>query len=441
MPVSEPLPVAAEPKPFIRQLLHRWREHHAAFWFTGASVLVSFGSMLAATFTMRWVSPEDLGLWNSVRLALSYSMLALAGINNGLSRDLPYFFGKSDEKTAHRLAATTLFYISAASMLVLLAGTVCVAAFRHQSSKLVFAVAAVTVLIAIAFYTNYLIVTFRSSQSFRDFSKIKLGEAALTVVTIPLIAYFGYGGMLTRALVLAGVVVALMHLCRPVRVAPKWNANGFLLLLKTGAPIFIFDYLATSAATTDRLVLLHLGGLRDVGYFSLAMMARDAIGIVPAALSEYIYPRMSFSYGQHHDPKRLWKIAVQSSLVVIAFMIPAVIAGWFLMPPIVTRFFPKYAEAVTAAQWMLIGSIFSGAMLGKMAIWSMKDWKLMSWYQILSLIFVIGGPLLGGWLGKTPLLGVSIGTVIAQAAWLPVGGFLIYLSTHRHSPGNSTQPV
>jgi O-antigen/teichoic acid export membrane protein len=418
----------------------RAREHHAAFLFTGASVLVSFGSMLAATFTMRWVSPEDLGLWNSVRLALSYAMLALAGINNGLSRDLPYYFGKSDEQTAKRLAATTLFYISLAGMLVLLAGAVCVAAFRHHGPKLILAVATVTVLIAIAYYTNYLIVTFRSSQSFRDFSKIKLGEAAITVLTIPLLAYLGYNGMLLRALVLAVVVVALMHLCRPVRVTPKWSGSGFLLLIKTGAPIFIFDYLATSAATSDRLVLLHFGGLKAVGLFSLALMARDAIGIVPAALSEYIYPRMSYSYGQHHDPRRLWKIALQSSLLVVAFMIPAVIAGWFLMPPIITKFFPKYAEAVTAAQWMLVASVFMGATLGKMAIWSLKDWKLMAWYQILSVVFTVAGPILGVCLGKTPLLGVSIGTVIAQAAWLPIGAYLVYLATHRRGE-TSTKTV
>ena len=54
----------------VKGFFYRWREHRAGFMFTSASVLVSLGSMLAGVFTMRWISPEDLGLWNSVRMAL-----------------------------------------------------------------------------------------------------------------------------------------------------------------------------------------------------------------------------------------------------------------------------------------------------------------------------------------------------------------------------------
>ena len=402
--------------------------------FTGASVLVSLGSMLAAVFTMRWISPEDLGLWNSVRMALVYAVFVLAGVNNGLSRELPYFFGRSDDKTARKLAGTTQSYLLGAGLLVLVGGAVSLIMFQPRGVKLEVAIAAVTVLIIFSFYSNYLIVTFRSARSFKDFSKIKIGEAFLTVGTIPLVYFWGYGGLLTRTLVLAGVVLVLMHWLRPVRVSPQWDGKSFRLLLKTGVPIFALDYLATSASTCDRLVLLHFGGVKIVGYYALALMAREAISIVPGALSEYIYPRMSHDYGQHHDPRRLWRMAVKSSLLVAAFMIPAVIAGWFIMPPLVTTLFPKYAEAVTAAQWMLVGSVFGGATLGKVAIWSMKDLKLMAWYQILSSVFLIIGPILGGILGKNTLVGVSLGMMFAQAAWLPVGGYLVYRATHRRQP-------
>lgn len=444
-PISEP-PIAPASRTgriadAVRQVAQdsvaRWREHQAGFMFTGASVLVSFGSMLAAMFTMRWISPEDLGLWNSVRLALVYSMFALAGVNNGLSRELPYFFGKGDEKTARQLAGTTLSYLWGAGLLVLVGGAVSLFLFHDSGAKLEVAIAAVTLLILFNFYTNYLIVTFRSSRSFKDFSKIKVGEALITVGTIPLVYYWGYGGLLTRTLVLAGVVLGLMHWLRPLHVSAQWNAKSFQLLLKTGVPIFALDYLGTSASTCDRLVLLHFGGVKIVGYYALALMAREAIGIVPGALSEYIYPRMSHSYGQHHDPVRLWRMAVKSSLLVVAFMIPAVVAGWFLMPPVVTKLFPKYAEAVTAAQWMLIGSIFSGATLGKMAIWSLKDLPMMTWYQILNSVFLIVGPVLGGLMSQNTLVGVSLGMMFAQATWLPVAGFLVYRATHRRSPAAS----
>ena len=419
----------------VKGFFSRWREHRAGFMFTSASVLVSLGSMLAGVFTMRWISPEDLGLWNSVRMALVYAVFVLAGVNNGLSRELPYFFGRGDDQTARKLAGTTLSYLLGAGLLVLLGGAVSLIVFQQRGAKLAVAIAAVTVLILFSFYSNYLIVTFRSARSFNDFSKIKIVEALLTVGTIPLVYFLGYGGLLTRTLVLAGVVLALMHWLRPVQVSPQWDGKSFRLLLKTGVPIFALDYLATSASTCDRLVLLHFGGVKIVGYYALALMAREAIGIVPGALSEYIYPRMSHDYGQHHDPRRLWRMAIKSSLLVVAFMIPAVIAGWFIMPPLVTKLFPKYAEAVASAQWMLVGSIFGGATLGKMVIWSLKDLTLMTWYQVLSSVFWIFGPILGGLLGKNTLVGVSLGMMFAQMAWLPVAIYLVYRATHRPAVG------
>ncbi len=409
----------------------RARNHNAAFMFTGASLMVSFGAILAATFTMRWVSPEDLGYWKVARTVLPSAMLVLAGINNGLSRDLPYYFGKADVQTANRLAGTTQFFILMASLLVLLGGSASLLYYHGEGTKQLFAIAAVTGLIIASFYTNYLIVTFRSSKSFKDFSKIKIGEAILTVASIPLIAWFSYGGMVARTLILAGVVVLLMHWLRPVRVASAWDTNSFWLLLKTGAPIFVFDYIASNVANSDTWVLAYLGGDKAVGYFALATMAREAITKVPEALGEYIYPRMSHSYGEFHDPIRLWRMAVKSSLLVMAFMVPAVIAGWFLMPPFVSHFFPKYTEAVQAAQWILVGSIFGGATVGKLAIWSLKDWKMMGRYQILNCIFIVVGPVAGGCYGKNTLLGVSLGIVITQVLWLPVAGLLVYLATHK----------
>lgn len=420
-------------KQFTRDYLARAKTHNAAFLFTGATLLVSFASIVAGTFMLR-IDPADRGLWDLARTALPFAMLALVGINNGLSRDLPYYFGKADTKTANRLAGTAQFYILMAGLVVLAGGIASLIYFRADSSKKLFTLGSVTGLIIAAFYTNYLIVTFRSAKSFQDFSKIKIVEAVLTIITIPMIAYLGFAGMVTRTLILSGVVLLFMHWWRPVRVPLTWDSKSFVLLMKTGAPIFVFDYLISNVANCDKWVLKYFGGtdgLKMVGSFALATMAREAISKVPDALGEYIYPRMSHSFGQFHEPIRLWRMAVKSSFMVVAFMIPAVVAGWFLLPPVVGRFFPKYVDGIAAAQWILVGSIFAGATIGKLAIWSMKDWKIMSCYQILNCVFMIAGPVLGGYFSHDRLLGVSVGIVISQALWLPVAGYLVYLATHR----------
>jgi O-antigen/teichoic acid export membrane protein len=364
-------------------------------------------------------------------------MFALAGVNNGLSRDLPYYIGKSDDKTSRLLASTALMYLIGAGALVLVGGCGCLVAFHNSEKKVLFAIAVVTVLILFTFYTNYLVVTFRSSQSFRNLTKVRLAEGLCGLATIPLFYFLGYNGMLIRVIVVAGIVVALMHLMRPIRVLPLWDWNSFLLLLKTGVPIFLLDYLASSASTCDRLVLLRLGGVTVVGYYAVALVAREATEVVPRALGEYVYPRMSHSYGEHGDLLRLWKMALKSSILAVAIMIPLAVAGWFLMPLVVSKLFPKYAQAVTAAQLLLVAAVFSGATLGRIAIWSLKSWRLMVWYQILASGLLVVGPIVGGVLWSVPLTGVSAGVLAAQVILCPITWYLIYTATHP-STANST---
>lgn len=387
--------------------------------------------MVAGVCMVRWIPPEDIGLWQSVRLASVYAIFALAGIVNGLSRELPYHMGKADDQTSRRLASTALMYVLGACFVALMGGAGSLMVLRGLESKAQFAVAAVTLSIIFSFYTNYLIVTFRSSSSFQNLTKAKVAEGLCGLATIPLLYYLGYNGMLTRVIFMGGIVLLLMHLMRPIHVSPSWDRRSFLLLLSTGAPIFIFDYLSNSSATCDRLVLLRLGGVKAVGYYSMALLAREAIAVIPGALSEYVYPRMSYAYGEHANPLHLWKMALKSSLLAVVIMVPVATAGWFLMPPVVSTLFPKYTEAINAAQLLLVSAVFTGATVGRSAIWSMKAWKLMAWYQLLGAGFLIAGPLVGGMAFSPPLLGVSVGLLVGQALWCPIAWWLIHYATHR----------
>lgn len=401
--------------------------------YTSSALLYSAVTMVAGFCVVQWVSPAELGLWQSVRLATTYSIFALIGINNGLSRELPFFMGKSDHETSRRLASTAMFYVLGVCLFAMIGGVGSFLLFRDHGGHVMFAIGAVTVAIAGTFYSNYLTVTFRSSKSFEDLTKVNFSSCFLGLASISLIYWFGYYGMLMRVILLSVVGLGLMHLWRPIRVLPAWDSRSFLLLFRTGWPIFLMGYLYSVASTCDRLVLLKLGGVEQVGYYSMALLARDAMGIVPGSLSEYIYPRMSFSYGQHGDPLRLWKMALKSSALVTVITAPLAIAGCFLIPSVVSSVAPNYSNAVTPAQMLVAGAVFSGMTGGgaRNVIESMKAWRIMFWYQMLGASFVIFGPIVGGFYFTKPLLGVSVGLLVGQILWCPVAWYLIYIATHQ----------
>ena len=252
----------------FHSLRDTWRdkENQAPVFFTASSIWLSVAQLLSGVVIVHYIGPSEMGLWASVNLALTYAFFVLAGVQNGLSRELPYYLGANNDGMARRLAATTLFYTDGGSALALLGGTGTAAylLWRHANPKLIYAVIAVTLLIIFKFYQNYLFVTFRSKNSFMALARVQMWQGVLMILGLGLLI-FGYGGLLVRFVIVAGLSVYLMHRARPISVAPSWRTDSFWLLVKTGIPIFSMDYVANCAGTLDRVALLRFGGVEQVG--------------------------------------------------------------------------------------------------------------------------------------------------------------------------------
>jgi O-antigen/teichoic acid export membrane protein len=358
-------------------------------------------------------------------------MLLLAGLINGLSRDLPYQIGKGEVEGSNKMAGTALLFVLLSSGIVVVAG-IATALFVDRFNRVFsLSILTITLVIVTTFYSNYLTVTFRSAKSFVDMARLRLVSSALILLTLPLIIYFNYLGLLARVAVLAVLGVLFMHYLRPIRVHARWDSSSFSSLLRTGLPIFALDYVATSASTVDRLTLLNHGGLEAVGLFALAVLVRDAMAVVATSLNEYVYPRMSHAYGKDGNGLQLWYMGLKANVLAASILSVGAVLGWMALPIIVERFFPKYIGGVSAARLVLVAAIFSGATIGKSALWSMKKVRLMTSYQVLAAAFSVAGPLVGVKYFESALTGVSVGYLVAQILLCPVAWGLTYMATHQ----------
>src|ERR1700728_1837637 len=114
------------------------KERRAPVLFTASSMAMSAAGMLAGIVVVHYIAPRDMGLWNSVNLAVTYSFFILAGVQNGLSRELPYYLGANNKDMAGHLAATTLFYTVGGCILalVVVSGAIAFLTWRHAGIKL-----------------------------------------------------------------------------------------------------------------------------------------------------------------------------------------------------------------------------------------------------------------------------------------------------------------
>jgi O-antigen/teichoic acid export membrane protein len=414
----------------------KWRtkERRAPVFFTASSILLSVAQLLSGVAIVHFVGPREMGLWASVNLALTYAFFALAGMQNGLSRELPYYLGANNDGVARRLAATTLFCTAGACLLAFFAGAgvVVFLIWKHSDSKLTCAVAAVTLLVMFKFYSNYLFVTFRSKNSFMDLARVQVWQAGLIILALPLL-FLRYDGMLLRYVLVGGASLYLMHRIRPMAVVPSWRMDSFSLLLKTGIPIFATDYITNCAGTLDKVALLRFGGVEQVGLYALAISAYGAFQVVPQSIAHYVYPRMSHHYGRTNNPKVLWSIAWKTSLIVVVSMIPIAVVGCWLLPMAVTLLFPKYAAGVHAAEIALFTAVAYGATMGSNALASLKAWSHLFAFQFSYAGLLVVAPFLGVRVFSSPLEGVAYGMLGANllSAVLALG--ITFAATHRKS--------
>ncbi len=76
--------------------------------------------------------------------------------------------------------------------------------------------------------------------------------------------------------------------------------------------------------------------------------------ILPLAVMQVIYPRMAEQYGRTGKLEDVFRMTVKPMLLSALGMVPLIFVGWWLMRPVVSLLLPKYVAGVPAMQWWLL---------------------------------------------------------------------------------------
>jgi O-antigen/teichoic acid export membrane protein len=322
----------------------------------GGNLISMVLRLVSGFFLGRLVLPATLGLFTGIGLVLGYAPFLQLGILNGLNRELPYYVGKGDRQRVNELAAAAQAWAILVGGLV---GTalVGVAVWQFASGETLKAVGWLTyaVLALALFYgTDYLQMTFRTSQDFAKLALANVVESASGVALLAAVAYMGFYGLCVRAVAMAAISTSLLFLWRPIRGRPRWNLRHLKHLLFVGAPIFGVGQLYGAWRVIDSTLVLKLAGTTGMGLYAMVLMASAALEVVPSAVGQVVYPRMAEEYGRTESLNGLVRIARKPMMVSAIGLIPVVMAGWLLVGPFMRALLPNYVGAVPAMQWSLL---------------------------------------------------------------------------------------
>ncbi len=327
----------------------------------GGNIIDKALRMIGYVLQNRHVGAAVLGRFNGIGLDLNFTQFLQLGIFNGLNRELPYYFGQNDQKRVEELAAAAQVW---AIVLGAAVGTpfLAVAAWHCMRGDLEMAAGwcANGLLGFVFFYaTKYLAATYRTAHDFARLSTVNVIQSATGVVLVATVVLWGFYGLCLRATIPVILGVWLLRRWQPIRVGPRWNFGHLRHLLMVGFPIFAVGELlgGTLPALLDQWLVRHYLDARGLGLYSLPIVAAGTMDLLPLALSQVIYPRMSEQYGRTHHLGDVMSMAIRPTIMAVAGMLPVVALAWWLARPLTAILLPAYIDAVPAMQWSLLGSI------------------------------------------------------------------------------------
>jgi len=332
--------------------------------YGSATLFSAVVNMITGVLMIGFLTPAELGLWQSLSILQLYVPFLELGVNNGLNREIPYLHGQGKEEEARGYASAALTYSVMLSVFFAVIGviTFCISHFvLAKPLTLSLGLLTVFAIVSVNAYNRYLTVTFRSSSGFVQLSKRMYINQALTILLFPLVYFFKYYGLLAYTLLTLVNITVLMHLIRPFRIPFRFDVRRLLELGKVGLPVYILNYLRSLISTFPRLILISSGGTVLVGLYTPATALAAAISVFPNVFANVLFPRLSYRYGKTGRPADLWPAVWKIYLILFLVGIPQVIAAYFLAPWVIQKYFPLYTSAITAMQVMSLAILVAGS--------------------------------------------------------------------------------
>jgi O-antigen/teichoic acid export membrane protein len=401
-------PVAAN----LRGVPERLKRHVNLFLFTGSNLLLQATTLVCQFWVLRFVPPEQMGVWAFVTLVEGYLLFTQLGVLNAMNREFPYFMGKGEKERALSVAGTAQAYALCNGTLLMCVFLVLCATYGGRSPEWRIALLTAALTAPLDQYTSYLEGTYRSGSEFRRLAWVRIFQAVFAGASLALVWKYGFKGYCLRSGLLVAVPAIFAHFLSPVRVRPRFVRENIALLLSTGWRLFLWNYLFRTAQSFPRLILGTLSGAFYLGLFVPVGVVVTGTTAIATSFSSYIYPSLTRRFAQNKTD--VGRVALKAAVLSVLMLSAPVALGIVLLPILVPRLVPAYAASVHACQIALAAGLFECMVVATVAFAAAKAWKRMAAYIGCALVSRAVGAVGGYFLFADHLIGVAWGMLGAS---------------------------
>lgn len=362
--------------------------------YTISSVVKTATKVVTAFLVASLVLPEDMGTWQSIAVLQSYFLFFSLGIHIANGRQVAINIGAAEQEKATHYAQVTFTYVTLWSVInmLIVVGLGLYNWSQGADDKLLTAYMLFTLNTGSQPFVIALHNLFRNGDEFGQLGRIQLIEASLMVVSVFLVLGFGWQGFFLRNSVLAFLSAAMRFYWSPLPLGFRFDWPLFKELFWLGVPRLVNAYIYSLFAVADRTLIIANLGREALGFYALALMIQDGVGVFPRSINQIVGTRMNMRFGRQKTAHSLQRMIVWVLLANAVLLLVPIGLGILLIRPFIELFLPAYAPGITSAQIMLIVAYFVSLRAGGLALATLNRMRplILGYLGGLGLLYVLG---------------------------------------------------
>jgi O-antigen/teichoic acid export membrane protein len=326
--------------------------------YTSANVFAMAVGIGVSLMTKSILGAVGAGYWALLKVSQSYGEYSDLGVRDALLRDVPQALGAGDRDRAARLQDGALAFIAASAA----------AASAVIALAALFAVADPVLKKGLLGISLLVIATHAYSYWLNLLRLLKKVPAlcAVIVVNILLVAVFSIagakaGGVLgLTAGMLVSTTLAAFFAARAAgeRVRPRWNGAEIAQLVRVGFPMMILSTTLVTFLSIDSLMIGRMIGIRELGYYTIALMSIQQIGALGRFTLIVVFPHIQERYGKTGSLADSAGYFLRTTHT-LRLLLPMLIgACTIFVPAIVHYLLPQFEPGIGAMKILAAGYYF-----------------------------------------------------------------------------------
>lgn len=338
-----------------------------SFVVSGATLVCQAIGVATSLLFRALVSPAQMGLWQGLKLFLSYGNYLNLGVSKGAARELAIARGRGDESQAEAGLHAAFTANTLASMLLsaaLVVGGLWNLLFRGGwSNPWTTGLLVMAALVLVQRYETFLVTIQRARGQFQLTSRLAVIEAALTLVVGGLATWqWGVPGLYVSAGAVLIAAIVYLQLNAPTSLRWRWDLDEIQRLTMIGLPMLATGVLSSLFRSLDKLMILAFmsDGTYHLGLYSAALLVGTQLYGIANQLAMVGAPRYAELWGGTNDRRAVAELVARNSLFVGWALAGAGLLAVTVATPLLAWLLPKYADGLPPLAWLAPGVAAAG---------------------------------------------------------------------------------